>query len=566
MQPDQIAEKIRETLATAKALQAGGRFEDARRACDLILKVDPQNRRVRLRLGLIANAEGRYEEAARHFGEAVELDATDAYALRMLAMASRQAGMPERAEAALDRAMPNLPPDVELLLEKARCRIDRDAASEAVPYLEEAVALAPEHGQANSFLGIARRSAGDRQGAFTAFQTALILNPRDVAALNGIGNDLLERELFDEALTYYQRALELQPGFQKAHKNLAYTLSLTDNASAARACFDDLLTRYPNYAEARMDYGLFLLSSGDYIRGWQEFEGRWSFDGYREPDWSAGLPRWDGAPLHGRRLLLWGEQGIGDHILYGTMLPAIIRLADGPVTIAVEKRLVPLFARSLETSRVRVVERGQSVDADLQCPFGSIGSHLGAAPHDGSGGRYLKVDPGRVASLRARYTTLAKPGDRLVGLSWRSINWHIGAYKSLDLKALLPVLQKPGITWISLQYGDVSREIAKLAARKGIVIHQDPDIDATNDLDGLAAQIVALDGVVSTSNSTVHFAGGLGKPCWVLLPFGRGRMWYWPRHGIRTPWYESLRLMRQEVPGDWSAVLRDVGEALDDRT
>lgn len=565
MLPDPIAEKIRQTLATAKALQAGGRFDEARRACDLVLKVDPQNLRARLRLGLIANAQGLYEEAAGYFGAAATLAPRDAYALRMLAMAWRQAGRPEQAEAALDRMMPILPPDPELLLEKARCRIDRDAASEAVPYLEQAVALAPDHAQANSFLGIARRSTGDQAGALAAFQAALALDPRDVAALNGIGNDLLERERFDEAVVYYRRALELQPGFMKAHKNLAYTLSLTDDAVAARACFEDLLARYPHYAEARMDYGLFLLSGGDYARGWQEFEGRWNFDGYKEPDWSAGLPRWDGAPLRGRRLMLWGEQGIGDHILYGTMLPAIIRRAAGPVTVAVEKRLVPLFARSLASGQVRVIERGQAVDADLQCPFGSMGAHLQAAPHDGSGGRYLKADPERVTALRARYQALGRSGDRVIGLSWRSINWHIGAYKSLDLKALLPILQKPGIVWVSLQYGDVSREIAKLAARKGIVVHRDSEIDATNDLDGLAAQIAALDGVVSTSNSTVHFAGGLGRPCWVLLPFGRGRMWYWPRHGIHTPWYSSLRLIRQQAPGDWSVVLDAVSEALDDR-
>src|SRR5690606_18811571 len=122
-------------------------------------------------------------------------------------------------------------------------------------------------------------------------------------------------------------------------------------------------------------------------------------------------------------------------------------------------------------------------------------------------------------------------------------NWHVGSYKSLSLDDLLPVLQRPGTTWISLQYGDVENDIMAFARKSGITVHRDPDIDSMQDLDGLAAQIAALDGVVSSSNSTVHFAGALGKPCYVLLAQGRGRMWYWPRRSDeRRVGYECYAL------------------------
>src|SRR3546814_1900249 len=89
----------------------------------------------------------------------------------------------------------------------------------------------------------------------------------------------------------------------------------------------------------------------------------------------------------------------------------------------------------------------------------------------------------------------------------------------------------------------------------GSVVHRDPGIDPTRNLDGLAAQIAALDCVVSSSNSTVHIAGALGMPCYVLLPAGRGRMWYWPRAGETSPWYSSIRLLRQQQAGEWGAVV-----------
>lgn len=562
MQPDLIAEKITNTLRTAKMLQASRHFDDARRACALVLAADPQNYKARQRLGLIATAEGKLEEAASHFAESAELAPEDPYAIRMLARTWRMLGQAENAEALLDRMMPVLPADADLLVEKARCRIDRRFPAEAAAYLENAIALAPDNAEAHCFLGLVRRKSGDKAGAYAAFERALMLDPSNVMAMNGIGNDLLEREQFSDAISYYRRALQEQPSFIEAKKNLAYTLSLTDDVEGARAVFEDILQQHPDHAEAQMDFGLFLLAQGDYANGWRKFEGRWGFGGYSETNWGEGRPRWDGVALRGRRLMLWGEQGIGDHILYGTMLNEVIRRAAGPVTVAVEKRLVPLFARSVGSETVKVVERGSAVKADVQCPFGSMGEVVSERP-EARGGRYLKADPARVAYLRERYASLGRPGDRVIGLSWRSINWHIGSYKSLDLETLLPVLRRPGTVWVSLQYGDVSKEIALLAKRHGLIVHEDDSVDPTNDLDGLAAQIMALDGVVSTSNSTVHFAGGLGRQCLVLLPYGRGRLWYWPRHGERTPWYDSLRLIRQPTPGDWDAVLQKVNEALD---
>ncbi|MCW0233746.1 MAG: tetratricopeptide repeat protein [Ferrovibrio sp.] len=562
MQPDRIAQKIRQALATAKKLQASGHFGDARRACELVLKLDAGNVWAHIRLGLIARQERQGEAAIAHFTAAVEAAPNHIYAIQLLARTLREKRRLDEAEALLDRILPVLPRPV-LKYEKGRCLLDRDATAEAVVWFEEAAAEDPKNAEIRSMLGIARRRNGDKAGAVAAFRTTLDLNPEDVAALNGLGNDALEHEDFAEAANWYRRALAIQPGFAKAQKNLAYTLSLTNDTAAARAAFERIFEIRPNLAEAHMDYGLFLLSIGDYARGWQEYEHRWRFDGFGEQDWGGGLPRWDGTSLQGRHLLLWGEQGIGDHILYGTMLPDAIRRAAGTVTVAVEPRLVPLFARALMQEGVTVVERGATVPADMQCPFGSLGQWLRTDPSACSDGRYLKADAARSTELRRRYAALGRPGDRLVGLSWRSANWHVGHYKSLSLETLLPVLQRPGLVWVSLQYGDVAAEIADFAKRHGVAIHQDTEIDAMRDLDGLAAQVAALNAVVSSSNSTVHIAGALGVPCDILLSVGRGRMWYWPASGTRSPWYDSVRLIRQAQPGDWSAALQQLSRFLD---
>lgn len=563
MLDDNALARINEALTIAKALYSRGRLAEASHACSLVLRLDPANAPALIRLGLIARNQHQPDEAARHFASALAAEPHNLYAARLLAAAYREGRRLDDAGMLLDVWLQKAPGDSELLVEKGRCLLDRGDPAAAAPVFEAAIAATPDNAPAHSLLGICRRRTGDRDGAFAAFSAAAALDPTDVSALNGLGNHHLERENYPAAIDHFRRALAVRPGFAKAQKNLAYTLSLAGEIGQAREAFDRLLQLRPDFPEGHMDYGLFLLSIGDYAGGWEEYEHRWQFDGFRERDWSDGLPRWDGEPLRGRHLLLWGEQGIGDHILYGTMLPETIGRAAGRITIAVEDRLVPLFARSLAFADVQVVARGAPVEADVHCPFASLGRWMRRTPADFHDGVFLRPDLQRAAELRARYAALGQPGDRLMGLSWRSANWHVGGYKSINLKALLPVLQRPGVTWISLQYGNADEEIAALARNFGITVHRDPDVDATRDLDGLAAQITALDAVVSSSNSTVHFAGALGKPCHVLLAQGRGRMWYWPRQGERSPWYGSVRLMRQAVPGDWSSALQRLAAALD---
>ncbi len=563
MQPDSYADKIARALAAAKKLQRGGHLDEARRACALVLEHEPQHPGAILRLALIARQQRQPQEAERLLSDLISRQPDNIFAIRLLVAVWREAGQPSRGLALLDSLMPPLPEDAGLLLEKARCCIDQGDVGAAIPLLRRSVELDPGDADAHSLLGVALRRSGDRAAALVAFRAAVELNPKDGHALNGLGNDALEKEHFGEAATLYRRAVEASPSLHKAHKNLAYALSLANDIAGARAAFERIVDLFPGFHEARMDFGLFLLSIGEYPRGWQEYEHRWSFQGFSERDWGGGLPRWDGTSLAGRRLLLWGEQGIGDHILYGTMLPDALRRAGGDVTLAVEARLVPIFRRSLGGHGVAVIGRGEPVEADVQCPFGGLGGFLRATPQQCGPGRYLRADAERSGAIRRRYAERWPAARRLIGLSWRSANWHVGDYKSLDLETLLPVLSKPGIAWVSLQYGQVAPEIAAFAKRHGIEVFQDPEIDPTNDLDGLAAQISALDGVVSISNSTVHFAGALGKPCWVLLSAGRGRMWYWPRENERTPWYDSLRLIHQAKPADWAGAMGRLGEALD---
>jgi ADP-heptose:LPS heptosyltransferase len=175
-----------------------------------------------------------------------------------------------------------------------------------------------------------------------------------------------------------------------------------------------------------------------------------------------------------------------------------------------------------------------------------------------AGGAYLKADPERRDTLKEAYGS-----DRLrVGLSWHTTAAGTGWRRRVALSALLPLLRSRAARFVSLQYGDHAAEIAALADH-GIELLQDSAIDPLTDLDGFAAQIAALDLVITIDNSTAHMAGALGVPCWVLLH--HSPEWRWLLQRNDSVWWPSLRLFRQPAPGDWDAVIKELTVALAER-
>jgi hypothetical protein len=202
-----------------------------------------------------------------------------------------------------------------------------------------------------------------------------------------------------------------------------------------------------------------------------------------------------------------------------------------------------------------VHEETQEIAAHL--PTGSLPGlfRTSAASFAAIASPYLKADSAELGRFRARYGD----GRRLIGLAWRTNNSRTGRKRSIDLPLLAPLFAQPGQRWISLQYGDFdSLEEQAKAANAPILI--DRSVDQFKNIDLFAAQVSAMDLVITIDNSTAHLAGALGIPVWLLLPFAAD--WRWLQQRQDSPWYPSLRLFRQLQPGDWRSVLQEVQSAL----
>jgi tetratricopeptide (TPR) repeat protein len=319
-----------------------------------------------------------------------------------------------------------------------------------------------------------------------------------------------------------------------------------------------------------------LLKQGRLAQGWQLYEHglqvsasgpqRWQRS-LKKPFTPQQLPFWRGESLAGQRLLLLGEQGIGDAMMFATLIP---RLQQEGATVALfpGDRLLQIYRRSLPDAAVLSAEDLKSgrygpQDFDLQSPLGSICQYRFHQLSDyAPRSPFLQADAQQTARLRQRY----HDGRPLIGLSWQGGGKaNRIAMKSIGLKQLAPLLARSDCRFVSLQYGDDAPHLERFRKASGIDVLHDDSIDPLGDMDGWLAQVAAMDAVLSIANTTIHGAGGLGIPTLCLVSQQADWRWIEPSIHRGCYWYPSVEAAYQSDQGDWQPALDAARQWLDRR-
>jgi hypothetical protein len=376
---------------------------------------------------------------------------------------------------------------------------------------------------------------------------------------SNLGNVLQSQGKLTEAGASYQRALVLKPDQAEVHLNLGNIFKALGDVDSSLACYRRSLALNPESAEAAVAESVALLLQGDFAAGWKNFDRRWQKNDNDTQMRRYAQPLWKGERLASGRLLIWGEQGIGDEIMFAGLIPDVIRTGNRCV-LDCDARLKPLFARSFPSIEVvsgAAPENHPALNITAHLPSGSLPVlfRKSSATFAATTSPYLAADP----SARTRFRTHYADGRKVVGLAWYTKNKQSGRSRSIDLSMLAPLFSQSGVRWINLQYGDRDWLNEQTAAADAPVLI-DPEVDQLANIDAFAAQIAAMDLVITIDNSTAHLAGALGVPTWLLLPFAPD--WRWLLNRADSPWYPSLRLFRQTSLDDWQSVVQDVERAL----
>ena len=536
-------------------------------AVDLIqqaVKVDPNQSSCFFSLGLILKKQGRLREAINAYYKVLEIEPKNADAYNNLGNILGLSGQLEEAVDTYRKALEINPDDIRTYNNLSVVFQKQGKLAEAIDTYYKILEIDPTDVGVCRSLGMLLTEQGKLEEAIEAYYKVLEIDSTDARIYNNLGILLKEQGKFKEAIDAYCKALEIFPGYAEAYNNLGNVLQLQGNFEDAVVVYKKALEINSQFSEAHKNLGMLLLLTGELEHGWEKYEWRWKCHDFPSENRNFPQPLWDGTGLSDKSVLVWTEQGVGDEIMFANMLDTLSWMAAEIITEC-EERLVPLFQRSFP--KVQFVSREQKPnpilldkDIDYQVPIGSLAQWLrkneSQFPKKGS---YLSASSEKVSQLRDKYKRLTD--DRfLVGISWKSINHGIEKEKSTILENWTPILSQPDCFFVNLQYGDIKQEIGEYYSSTGILIYTDQEINPLTNLDDFAAQISALDLVISISNTTVHISGALGKKVWTLLPYVPD--WRWMLKREDTPWYPTMKLFRQSQMNDWRDVFQRVSLAL----
>lgn len=556
---------VREKLEQAKALHQQGQLREATRLYQEVLKDDPGCADALHHLGVVALQAGQPGQAAKLIRRALDAKPEEAGYWGHFGIALTQLDRLDAAVAAYRKAIELNPRNAEALSNLGNTLQRQGRLDQAIAVYRLAMKVAPRYAQAAYNLGIALKAKGEASEAAQAYRTAIAVKPDYDRALINLGNVLQELGEYDEALDAFRRAIEVDPRVARGHANLASLRLEMGDVDAAMADYERALQLDPEDADTRYNHAQALLLQGRFAEGWDAQECRWQSSQLADQARPLSAPPWDGEDLAGRRLFVWGEQGIGDQVQLAGLFPDL-RGRGGSVHVDCDERLLPLFRRSFPDLSFAPQPRGAAEPSgaddgfDCQIAMGSLPRMLRRQEadfprHEG----YLLPDPLLVEVTAKRLAAEAK-GRKLVGISWSSRGGRTDETRPASLRQWAPILGRDDCCFVNLQQGTAAEELDGAGRAVGAHVLTLEDIDPLKELDAFAALVAALDLAITVGNSTAHLAGALGLPTWVLLPLVPS--WRWMLGREDSPWYPAVRLFRQQRRDDWQPVIERVAESL----
>ncbi|HLX17519.1 MAG TPA: tetratricopeptide repeat protein [Bradyrhizobium sp.] len=529
------------------ALDKLGRREEALASYDGALKLQPHHAEALYNRGAVLHKLLRLNEALASYDRALALRSDYPEALAGRGATLSDQGQFDQALASYDRAIALKADYVQAYVNRGATLHELRRSDEALKDFERALALEPDNAEALTNRGVALHDVARSYRAPAGREQAIAAEP---------GVSLHKLRQLEHALASQDAALAARPDYPEALANRGVVLYDLKRFDEALASYDRAIALRPDFADAHFLKSLASLVTGDFERGWTEYEWRRRAPSLKNTECDLAEPRWLGEEdIAGKTILLHGEQGFGDTIQFCRYVP-LVAARGARVIVEVQE---PLFELMTDLAGApQLISSGDPLpDFDFHCPLPSLPlafkTRLDTIPADIP---YLRVPPQALEYWRDQ---LGEKRALRIGLAWAGNAKHVrDQERSMPLRDLLPLF---GIdaTFVSLQK-QVRAGDAEMLERCGVLQFG----DELTDFSDTAALISQLDLVISVDTSVAHLAGALGKPVWILLTHAPDWRWLLDRHD--SPWYPSARLFRQQATRDWRSVTAQVRQALHELT
>lgn len=511
--------------------------DDALESYKFAIKRDPLNAEAHNNLGNLYQNLTMSQEALIHYRKAVQLEFKNPFFHVNLGNLLLKLKLFDDALIAFERGASLEARYFEAWFGKACALIELSRFDDALVAIESALSLSPVNSDALVNKAVILINLGKYQTGLNLLDDINLSNPKIPAVWSNRGTALEGLARFHEAIESYEIASKIEPEFDDANSNL-------QNAKYSLACLN--------------------LREFNFLDGWIGYESRWASKGNSSTPILSLSPEWQGEAAN-NSLYIWAEQGIGDQILYSSMFHDLEKFPQKKV-VTVNKKLVPIFQRSFPD--FQIIEKGIKIPDglyDQHIAMGSLGKYLRKELESFKNKTtpYLIDDEDKTESIKKNKKIF--DGNKICGLSWRSSNSKVGEVKSINLSDLELIFKIRGLNFVNLQYGNVSDELEESYGNYGVRVNEIPELNLYEDVDGLLSLIKACDIVITTSNTTAHLAGALGVETLLLIPYSIGRFWYWHDIDGVSLWYPSIRVFKQENPGDWTAPIQAIKAYLENR-
>lgn len=527
-------QKIHHLLLKAEKARGKKDFPECKRLCQSVLRQVPSEMAAAEIWGLCALEVGQFFEAIEPAQLLMDHEPKNPNGAMIASVALMNTGQDEVAIQVLEHQLEKSPEVLGLWFNLHSAYSAIGDTQKSLEIALKAVTLAPTNADAYNNLGASLHACARNKDAVIAFQTAVDLNPRQFTARLNLANSLSDDD-------------------ERVIQEIEYVLKEGGDSLTERARVGGL----HNSAFAYLRLGILRT-------GWERLEYGFSplieSNRGRKPRRNFDQPRWKGEALAGRRLLVWREQGIGDEIMFATMLHELENL-DGQVILECEPRLVEVFKRCFPKFEVRSeLYRGvypfdsAYKDFDLQIPIGSLAGIFRNDIADFDRSKpYWVVDP-ELKEKYAKRLMAEAPGKRWVGLCWRSA--IVSPTRSTSYTLLgdwLELLRHPDVAVVNLQYGQCEDELSAMESEWGIRIHRWSDTNLQDDFSALSAIIANLHSVCSVGTTVAQVAGAMGAQTYLVATSCN-----WTSFGTtRYPFHPSIELMISKDKEDIRLAVHD---------